>query len=123
MKKLKQKYDIAKSKNIGENANCPCCGKQFVKKTKQQAFCGSKENTKCKDKYWNTVTPNKRNNKTRISPASAKYMASSKFGEQFKRRTSEGYVIKDGVAYDKWGHPVYTVDPFDDTHPFDLDGY
>lgn len=27
----------------------------------------------CKDKYWNTVTPTKRNNTTRISPANAAY--------------------------------------------------
>jgi hypothetical protein len=40
----------------------------------QQAFCKSRSGTKCKDKYWNTVDPNKRNNTTRISPASTKWL-------------------------------------------------
>ena len=49
---------------------------ESLKKTNyQQAFCKTKSGTKCKDKYWNTVTPTKRNNKTRISPASARWMA------------------------------------------------
>lgn len=34
--------------------------------------------------------------------------------------TSEGYRIMDGVAYDEWDEPVYTVDEYDDTHPFDI---
>ena len=49
---------------------------EFLKTNYQQAFCKSRKGTKCKDKYWNTVTPEKRNNTTRISPASAAYMAS-----------------------------------------------
>ena len=35
--------------------------------------------------------------------------------------TSEGYRIMDGVAYDEFDDPIYNVDEFDDTHPFDLD--
>lgn len=73
MKKLKALYEKSKSVPIGQEADCPCCRKKFIKKTKAQAFCGSKTNTKCKDKYWNTVTPHKRNNTTRISPASARW--------------------------------------------------
>ena len=38
-----------------------------------------------------------------------------------KRTTSEGYVIVDGYSYDEWGCPVYMVDEYDDTHPFDMD--
>lgn len=34
--------------------------------------------------------------------------------------TSEGYRIMDGVAYDEFDDPVYDVDPYDDTHPFDM---
>lgn len=75
MKKLKSKYELNKSKGIGEEISCTVCNKTFKKKTKQQAFCGSRGDTKCKDKYWNTVDPSKRNNTTRISPASSRYLA------------------------------------------------
>ena len=76
MSKIKEQYKLAKSKKVGENVQCPSCGVIFVKTNYQQAFCKSKGGTVCKDKYWNTVTPTKRNNKTRISPASAAYLAS-----------------------------------------------
>lgn len=46
---------------------------QERKKKQQQAFCGSRGDTKCKDRYWNTVDPNKRNNTTRTSPASKRW--------------------------------------------------
>ena len=72
MKSLKSKYELNKSKKIGEEIKCTICGKALKKKTKQQAFCGGRGDTKCKDKYWNTVDPKKRNNTTRISPASAR---------------------------------------------------
>ena len=64
-----------KSAKIGETCYCPSCGQPFKKEHYQQAFCKTKTGTKCKDKYWNTVTPNKRNNTTRNSPASARFMA------------------------------------------------
>lgn len=122
MKKLKALYEKSKSIPVGQEADCPSCRKKFIKKTKAQAFCGSKTNTKCKDKYWNTVTPHKRNNTTRISPASAAWMTKQAlFSPKRKRYTSEGYEIIDGVAYDEWGHPVYSVDPNDDTHPLEWD--
>lgn len=35
--------------------------------------------------------------------------------------TSEGYRIMDGIAYNEFDEPVYDVDPYDDTHPFDMD--
>jgi protein tyrosine phosphatase len=73
--KLRVRYKLNKEAQIGEKCVCPSCGTEFEKSNKQQAFCTSKKGTKCKDKYWNTVTPNKRNNKTRISPASATFMA------------------------------------------------
>lgn len=78
MEKLKSKYEINKSKAIGEEISCAVCNKVFKKKTKQQAFCGGRGDTKCKDKYWNTVTPNKKNNKTRISPASARWLENNR---------------------------------------------
>lgn len=76
MSKIKDKYEKAKSAKVGESCICPSCGTPFVKANYQQAFCKSKEGTKCKDKYWNTVTPEKKNNTTRISPASAAWLAS-----------------------------------------------
>ncbi len=130
MKKIKELYENAKSAKVGQTCKCPSCGIEFIKTNYQQAFCKSKTGTKCKDKYWNTVTPEKRNNTTRISPASANFMASrhdhlkpSIVGgvEKFQGYTSEGYRIWDGVAYNEWDEPVYDVDPYNDTHPFDLD--
>lgn len=130
MSKIKELYTIAKASKIGDSCKCPSCGTPFIKVNYQQAFCKTKKGTKCKDKYWNTVTPEKRNNTTRISPASKAFMATrydylkpSVVGgtSKFQGYTSEGYRIWDGVAYDEWDSPVYNVDHFDDTHPFDLD--
>jgi hypothetical protein len=74
MKNLKKLYNKAKAAKVGEAIKCPNCGTEFVKNSYQQAFCKTKGKTVCKDGYWNKVTPNKRNNVTRISPASAEYL-------------------------------------------------
>jgi hypothetical protein len=71
--KIRDRYNVAKAKKVGELTLCPSCGTEFIKKTYQQIFCKTKIGTQCKDKYWNTVTPTKRNNTTRISPANARY--------------------------------------------------
>jgi len=70
---IKEKYKISKSAKVGESCICPSCGAKFIKGHYAQAFCKSKRKTKCKDKYWNTVVPSKRNNTTRISPANQAY--------------------------------------------------
>lgn len=121
---------------IGETIACPSCGTQHVKKSYQSVFCKSKGGTVCKDNYWNNVDQNKRCNTTRISPASAAWMESSKrnfslFGVdapnivggsgKITGITSEGYRIMDGIAYDKWDDPVYRVDPNENDHPFSSD--
>ena len=72
---MKEIYKTNKAAKVGDICVCPSCKTEFTKTNYQQAFCKSRKGTKCKDKYWNTVTPGKRNNKTRISPASAAYMA------------------------------------------------
>jgi hypothetical protein len=71
---IKKQYQLNKEAKVGEQCVCPSCGSGFVKNNYQQAFCKSRGGTKCKDKYWNTVTPQKRNNTTRISPASKKWL-------------------------------------------------
>lgn len=71
--KIKKRYELNKTKKVGESCVCPSCGTTFVKEHYQQKFCKSKGGTVCKDKYWNTVTPHKRNNVTRISPANAAF--------------------------------------------------
>lgn len=76
--KLKIQYDLNKKAKVGDECICPSCKTKFVKNNYQQAFCKSKSGTQCKDKYWNTVTPSKRNNTTRISPASARWMSDTK---------------------------------------------
>lgn len=78
--KIKERYTINKNAKTGEKITCPSCGTVFVKKSYQQVFCKSKTGTKCKDKYWNTVTPGKRNNTTRISPANEAYMERNGIG-------------------------------------------
>lgn len=72
-KSLKALYAIAKDAKVGTKVNCPSCGTSFDKTNYQQAFCKSKVGTICKDNYWNNVTPTKRNNTTRISPANAAF--------------------------------------------------
>nr|MDD4922188.1 hypothetical protein [Bacteroidales bacterium] len=69
--KMKEAYKIAKAAKVGETIQCPACGSKFVKSSYQQVFCKTKPGTQCKDRFWNTVTPGKRNNTTRISPANA----------------------------------------------------
>jgi len=70
--KAKKKCNEAK---VGDDITCPSCGTTHEKKSYQSVFCKTKSGTKCKDNYWNNVDPKKRNNKTRISPASARFMA------------------------------------------------
>ena len=115
---LKRLYDTNKLKSIGKECICPSCKTIFIKETYQQIFCKTFSKTICKDFYWNNVTPNKRNNKTRISPASARYMNNP---DRVTGHTSEGYEIIDGVAYNEFDEPMYEVDPYNDTHPFDLE--
>ncbi len=73
---IKERYELNKTNKVGIECICPSCNTKFIKGNYQQAFCKSKTGTKCKDKYWNTVIPTKRNNTTRISPASARWSAS-----------------------------------------------
>ncbi len=70
---MKKVYKENKGKKVGEKCICPSCKTLFIKTNYQQAFCKSKGKTLCKDKYWNNVDPKKRNNTTRISPASSRY--------------------------------------------------
>jgi hypothetical protein len=86
MKRIKAKYELSKAAKVGDNCICPSCGSHFEKTNYQQAFCKTKGKTVCKDKYWNTVIPEKRNNTTRISPASASYLASRKQKEPQRQR-------------------------------------
>lgn len=47
-------YNNAKSASIGAVVVCPACRCEFLKKTKEQAFC-STNGRKCKDRYWNLI--------------------------------------------------------------------
>jgi hypothetical protein len=82
--KLKERYSLNKESKVGDNCICPSCNSEFEKTNYQQAFCKTKSGTKCKDKYWNTVTPTKRNNTTRISPASKRWMAKMESQREFE---------------------------------------
>jgi hypothetical protein len=74
MNKMNEKYKLSKSAKVGDKCICPSCGSSFIKENYQQAFCKTKGGTICKDKYWNTITPEKRCNTTRISPANTCYI-------------------------------------------------
>jgi hypothetical protein len=74
MGKLKEAYKKSKEAKVGELCICPSCKSKFIKTSYQQAFCKNKPGSICKDFYWNNVTPTKKNNTTRISPANAQYM-------------------------------------------------
>lgn len=71
--KIRERYRLNKEAKVRTEIICPSCGTTFIKHTPAQAFCTTKGGTVCKDKYWNTVIPTKRNNTTRISPANARY--------------------------------------------------
>ena len=114
---LPKRYKLAKGKKVGEKVNCPSCNAEFVKTNYQQAFCKTKAGSICKDFYWNNVTPNKKNNTTRISPASRAWLDNP---DRVTGHTSEGYEIIGGVAYDEWGDPIYNVTD-NEEHPFNLD--
>lgn len=96
-KKLTEARQKCIDAKVGETIVCPSCGTEHVKNSYQTVFCKTKGKTKCKDNYWNNVDPNKRNNTTRISPASAAWMA------QQEEMREERY------------------DPHDDDHPFSSD--
>lgn len=72
--KIRDRYKLNKESKVGSNLICPSCNTTFIKTNYQQCFCKSKPKTQCKDKYWNTVDHSKRNNTTRISPASARWL-------------------------------------------------
>ena len=52
MRRLKI-YEAAKAAKTGTVCRCPSCGKEFIKKSYQQAFCSNKGRGNCKDKFWN----------------------------------------------------------------------
>ena len=100
MSNVKTLYNTAKSAKVGDLCTCPSCGAQFKKASYQQAFCKTKGGTVCKDKYWNTVDPSKRNNTTRISPANAAWMR-----QQARERESfrSGYGADDDHPFSSSG--------------------
>ena len=69
-----ERYQLNKLSKIGTKLICPSCNSIFIKTQHQQVFCKTKSKTICKDKFWNTVNPDKRNNTTRISPQSALWL-------------------------------------------------
>jgi len=71
-KTMKRLYGLAEGSQVKSLITCPACYRGIIKKRPDHKFC----DRVCKDAYWNNVDPRKRNNTTRISPASARYMAS-----------------------------------------------
>lgn len=92
--KKRERYKRNKVAKVGAKIVCPSCGTEFIKTQHQQAFCKSLGGTICKDKYWNTVTPEKRCNTTRISPANRAYQA------RWKDSHNDDSPTYDGEEYD-----------------------
>ena len=72
-KKLMTLYEACKVAQIGSLITCPSCNTQHTKNAYNTVFCKTQSGTKCKDNYWNHVDKSKRDNRTRISPANARY--------------------------------------------------
>lgn len=126
--KLKERYRLNKASKVGETLICPSCNSSFIKTNYQQAFCKMQGGTICKDKYWNTVTPEKCCNTTRISPANNAWVVREQdenlYGVYRGRHTSEGYRIYGETACDEFGDPIYTVDSCGEwLHPHDGDNF
>lgn len=101
---------------------CDVCQKEYITDTRNLArgwgLCCSKSCAASKrEKGRKNYSPIRvaKNNLRRVT-----WNPEARVGKR-KQYTSEGYEVKDGVAYDEWGHPVYAYDPYDDNHPFDLD--
>lgn len=96
---MKKIYLKNKSLKKGAICICPSCGSTFTKEHYQQVFCKLKGGTVCKDKYWNTVTPTKRKNMTRISPASRAWINSreredDEYQHPYEGLNDESYKIR-----------------------------
>lgn len=66
VKDMKRLYRAAQQTKTGEDIKCPACGTSHKKTTYNKVFCSNNKTAfnSCKDKYWNTVDPNKRNRDT-----------------------------------------------------------
>lgn len=93
--KITERYKLNKGAKVGEECICPSCGTMFKKTNYQQAFCKSRTGTKCKDRYWNTVIPQKRCNTTRISPANARY-----YEKYIEPKQRESFFYDDDQSWD-----------------------
>lgn len=107
MAKKKRKCDACQKEYLADTRNLTrgwglCCSKS----------CAASKREKGRKNY--SPIRVKKNNLRRTT-----WNPESRVGPR-PRYTSEGYKIIDGIAYDG-AHRVYTVDPHDDTHPFDLD--
>jgi len=92
--KIKNRYTLNKISKVGATLICPSCNSHFIKSSYQQAFCKTKSGTICKDAYWNTVDPKKKNNTTRISPAS------KAFTERWQQYREESGDFDDDQSWD-----------------------
>lgn len=59
-----RQYEIAARAKVGTALRCSnLCGRVFTKKVYQQRFCS----TRCKDRYWNTTDPIRRERASRYA--------------------------------------------------------
>ena len=64
---MRERFKINRNASVGSEIICPSCEREFIKRTYQNVFCGTRGKGKnslkgrlCKDAYYNTVQPNRR---------------------------------------------------------------
>lgn len=116
--------------------NCDNCGKAYIADDRNikrgwgltcSKSCAASKREKSKPGYDpDRVAFNNMRRETWNADILDKSMGDKCFvsdARKYKGRTSEGYRIYGDTAYDEWGEPVYSVDPYDDTHPHDGDNF
>lgn len=102
--KLRERYKLNKTAKVGSESP----PKSEVKMSQNRKFCKSKGGTICKDKYWNTITPEKRCNTTRISPASAEFMKNNSKHKQLKQGGITSAFLSFDEDDDNWTGRIWT---------------
>lgn len=64
VRKMRARFLLASTANVGDSIVCPTCGKTHIKTTYNKVFCSNGRTNKgranCKDRYHNTVSEERR---------------------------------------------------------------
>jgi hypothetical protein len=108
-----QRTYVADTRNIKRGWGL-CCSKSCAASKREKSKPGYNESIVADNnevrKNWNCRLMNKSEGDISFADVS--------IGARYQGRTSEGYRIYDGVAYDPWGIPIYDVTEGCEDHPF-----